>query len=263
MDTYFTVVTYVMAGLFGICVGSFLNVVIYRVPEGMSLAEPPSHCPQCGYQLKWYDNIPVLSYFVLGGKCRSCKSHIPFRYTAVEIGNMVLWLGCVWAFWKDAPVYACIAMAACSVALCVAFIDLEHLIIYDRFQLMLLALGVAAVFFDGSKPWWSHVIGGLGGFAAFWLFAGLGEKMFGQEALGGGDVKLVGCMGLLLGWEKLLLAVLLASVSASVLLVCLRHARGDEKQREYPLGPFLAAGMLAAMLFGEQIIGWYVGLLMH
>ena len=95
METVYLVFTYVLTGLLGLCIGSFLNVVIYRVPLGMSVVYPPSHCPKCDYKLKWYDNIPVLSYCLLGGKCRSCGEHISFRYTVVELANMLLWLASV------------------------------------------------------------------------------------------------------------------------------------------------------------------------
>ena len=109
MDVYYLVVAYVFAGLFGICIGSFLNVVIYRVPNGMSVAFPGSHCPKCGYQLKWYDNIPVLSYLMLGGKCRGCKERISPRYATVELANMLLWLLSVALFWERSIVFACVA----------------------------------------------------------------------------------------------------------------------------------------------------------
>ena len=260
MDIYMLFV-YILAGLVGLCVGSFLNVVIYRVPQKMSLATPASHCPKCGYKLKWYDNIPILSYCILGGKCRSCKEHISFRYTAVEILNAVLWLACAMLFWEESIPYACIAALACSVGICIAFIDLEHMLIYDRFQLILLALGAAAIFFDSGTKWHSHLIGMGLGFVSFFLLAWVGKKIWKYDALGGGDVKLAAVLGLLLGWEKLLLAVLIASVLASVVLIIVRHARGDEKNTEYPFGPFLVLGMTVALLFGNQIINWYTGIL--
>ena len=100
MDNYIIIVTYILAGLIGLCVGSFLNVVIYRVPNGMNISKPASHCTKCGYELRWYDNIPILSYLMLGGKCRKCKEHISIRYTLVEIFNMLLWLLSVYLFLK-------------------------------------------------------------------------------------------------------------------------------------------------------------------
>ena len=100
MEHFYLICAYVLSGILGLCVGSFLNVVIYRWPNNMSIAKPSSHCPTCKYELRWYDNIPVLSYLMLGGKCRSCKTHISFRYTAVEVANTVLWLLCAFLFWR-------------------------------------------------------------------------------------------------------------------------------------------------------------------
>ena len=144
MNQYYLIVTYILAGLFGVCVGSFLNVVIYRVPNGMSIAFPASHCPKCNYELKWYDNIPVLSYILLGGKCRGCKECISPRYTAVELANMIMWL----VFWEKSIVFAVVAAIASSLMICVFFIDLEHKLVFDRFVVMIGVLGIVSVFFD-------------------------------------------------------------------------------------------------------------------
>ena len=169
MDKFYLICAYVLSGVIGLCVGSFLNVVIYRLPNKMSLAKPNSHCPICKYELRWYDNIPVISYLMLGGRCRSCKVHIPFRYTAVELANAALWLLCAILFWEKSIPLAAIYMLVFSVFICVFFIDLEHKIILDRFQIALLLFGVAIIFFDKSYGWLSHVIGGVSGFAVFYL----------------------------------------------------------------------------------------------
>lgn len=258
MDDFYTIVRYVLVGLIGLCVGSFLNVVIYRLPLGMSLAKPGSHCTRCGYELRWFDNIPVLSYLMLGGKCRKCRAHISFRYTAVEIANTVLWLLCAVRFWQRSAVLSCIYMAVCSVFICVFFIDLEHRIIFDRFQLMLLALAAASIFFD-ERAWYSHVIGGAAGFGVFFLIALGFEKLRGVEGLGGGDIKLAGVAGLLLGWEKFLLAMLVATVPAAIIMAAL--SRGNDEQRQFPFAPFLVVGFTVAMFFGETIIARYLSLL--
>lgn len=260
MDKFYLICAYVLSGIFGLCVGSFLNVVIYRLPNKMSLAKPNSHCPTCKYELRWYDNIPVLSYVMLGGKCRSCKTHISFRYTAVELANTVLWLLCTFLFWEKSIPLACIYMIVCSVFLCVFFIDLEHQIIFDRFQIILLVLGVASIFFDKDYGWLSHVIGGASGFALFYLISWGFEKLCGKEGLGGGDVKLAGVVGLLLGWERFLLGLLLATIPAAVIMLILSKGKRGES-RQFPFAPFLVVGFGASMLFGTQIIGWYLSLL--
>ena len=260
MDKFYLICAYVLSGIFGLCVGSFLNVVIYRLPNKMSLAKPNSHCPTCKYELRWYDNIPVLSYVMLGGKCRKCKTHISFRYTAVELANTVLWLLCTFLFWEKSIPLACIYMIVCSVFLCVFFIDLEHQIIFDRFQIILLVLGVASIFFDKDYGWLSHVIGGASGFALFYLISWGFEKLCGKEGLGGGDVKLAGVVGLLLGWERFLLGLLLATIPAAVIMLILSKGKKGEN-RQFPFAPFLVVGFGASMLFGTQIIDWYLYLL--
>lgn len=260
MEKYYLLCVYVLSGILGLCVGSFLNVVIYRLPHNMSLAKPGSHCPSCKYELHWYDNIPVLSYLMLGGKCRKCKTHISFRYTAVELANTLLWLLCVFLFWEKSIPLACIYIIVSSVFICVFFIDLEHQIIFDRFQIILLVLGVASIFFDKDFGWLSHVIGGVVGFAVFYLISWGFEKLCGKEGLGGGDVKLAGVVGLLLGWERLLLGLLIATIPAAVIMLILSRGKKGEN-RQFPFAPFLVVGFGASMLFGTQIIGWYLALL--
>lgn len=243
----------------GLCIGSFLNVVVYRLPLGMSLAYPPSHCTTCGYKLKWYDNIPVVSYLMLGGKCRQCKAHISFRYTLVEILCAVLFTACAAVFGKTDVVYSVLAMAVCAVCICVFFIDLEHMIIYDRFQIMLAAAGVAMIFFDPDYGWASHLAGLA---AATVLFAGVAlvmGRILKREALGGGDVKFAMASGLLLGWQKFLLMLLISSISASVYMLFRR--KKDCESKEIPFAPFLTAGLVTAMLCGSAVISAYMSLL--
>lgn len=245
--------------------GSFLNVVIYRVPNKLSVAKPASHCPTCKEKIKWYDNIPILSYILLGGKCRNCKTHIPFRYTAVEILNTLLWLLCGYMFYEKSVIYSVIVMLAISAFLCVFFIDLENMIIPDRFQIIILVLGIAAIFFDysaysGREHWLSNIIGGVAAFGVFYLIGLIGGKIAKREALGGGDIKLAGVMGLFLGWQKLLLAMIIASVSACVVIL-ITNIKSKEKGKEYPFAPFLSAGFILTVLFGNGLLDWYFSLL--
>ena len=253
-----------LAGAIGLCVGSFLNVVIYRVPLGMSVVAPPSHCPKCDSPIRWYDNIPVLSYLILGGKCRRCGEPISFRYTAVEIGNCLLWLACVWRFSADSLPYALLCLPATAALVCVFCIDWEHQIIPDRFQILLGVLAIGATVFDpspvsGGSQWWSHLIGLAAGFGVFFLLAVVAGKILGRDALGGGDIKLCAVMGLFLGWQKLLLSVLIASVAGSVIILLLRSRRRENP--EFPFAPFLVSGFLISLLFGDSIMIWYLSLL--
>lgn len=259
MGKFYLICAYVLVTILGLCVGSFLNVVIYRLPKKMSLAKPASHCPKCTYQLRWYDNVPVLSYIMLRGRCRKCKERISFRYTIVELACAVLWLLCALLFWKQSIPLAIIYMLSLAVFICIFFIDLEHMIIPDRFQVILLVLAALSIFFDKDCGWLSHLIGGLSGFLVFYLIAFCFEKLCGREGLGGGDVKLAGVVGLLLGWERLLLGLLIATLPAAVIMLILSKGKNGEN-REFPFAPFLVIGFGVSMLFGAQIIDWYISL---
>ena len=262
MDQYYIIVTYILAGLLGLCVGSFLNVVIYRVPNNMNLAKPASHCPKCGYVLRWYDNIPILSYLMLGGKCRSCKEHISIRYTLVEILNMLLWLLSVYLFWEESIVYSVIAMLASSLLVCIFFIDLEHMLIFNRFSISIAVLGIVAMFFDDYTEIIDHILGGVIGGGIFVLLYYGAILVLKREGFGWGDVKLVAAAGLLLGWQKLLFAMLVASITGSIVLLAIRAIKKDEEGKEYPFAPFIVAGIMISMFVGAEVIQWYTNLLL-
>lgn len=254
---------YVFWAAIGLCIGSYLNVVIYRVPLKMSTAHPPSHCPGCDSPIKWYDNIPILSYIFLGGKCRNCGCRISPRYMFVEAANMLLWLACALIHGPTSLPFAVISSIACSVLLCVAFIDLEHMYIPDRFQIFLLVLGIGALvsslFIPDGISWVLRLIGlavGGGAFTAiYFLFLWIRKV----EGMGIGDIKLMAVLGLLMGPWLLLITVLIASLSAAVILVIAQKRQG-ENGKEYPFAPFIAAGALIALLFGQQIQSFYLGL---
>lgn len=229
----------------------------------MSTAYPPSHCPGCDKPIRWYDNIPILSYILLGGKCRNCKCRISPRYMLVEAANMLLWTECAVLHAPSSLSWAVISSIACSVLLCVAFIDLEHMFIPDRFQVILLALGVAALaasFFHPDKiSWGERLIGfavGGGVFSAIYFLFLWVRKV---EGMGIGDIKLMAVLGLLLGPWQLLITTFIASVSAAIVLVIVQRRQG-EAGKEYPFAPFIAAGALIAILFGQQIQSAYMGL---
>jgi leader peptidase (prepilin peptidase)/N-methyltransferase len=254
---------YILAGILGLCVGSFLNVVIYRLPNGMNLSRPGSHCTKCNYTLKWYDNVPVLSYLLLGGRCRKCKTRISPRYMIVEIVNAVLWLLSTKMFWGSSPVYACAVAVACSALICIFFIDLEHMLIYNRFTVLVALCGVVGMFTRSGTAWQDRLIGAVAGGVVFLgLYYGALAALK-QEGLGFGDVKYAAAAGLLLGWQKLLFAVLAASVTGAVVMVITNRLTKAEKRKEYPFGPYLVAGTLIALFIGDRVISWYLGLLLR
>ena len=252
---------YFFAAVLGLCIGSFLNVLVYRLPRNMNIATPGSHCPECGYQLKWYDNIPVLSYIILGGRCRKCKTHISFRYTAVEIVNTLLWVGCVYVFWEKSIPMACVYAATLSVFLTMFFTDLETYTVPDSIQIALLLFGVCATVFDKNYPWYSHLIGAFAFSLVFWLVAFIITKKRGVEALGGGDIKLAFVSGLILGWEKMLGAMLIASVFGSLIIVILQRVKKNGRDTEYPFVPFIVSGASVMIFFGDYLIEQYKSLL--
>ena len=254
---------YILAVVLGLCIGSFLNVVIFRIPNNMSLASPPSHCTKCGYLLKWYDNIPVISYLILKGKCRKCKSRISPRYILVEIFTALIYALCVYLFWEHSVVYAIISMLFSSVLICTFFIDLEHTFIPDRFQIIILALGIVAIFFDRYTEWYDHLIGMLSGGVVFLSIYFVALAIYKREGMGFGDVKLAFVVGLFLGWQRLVLAMLITSVLACFVMLPIIFIKKSDNGKEFPFAPFITIGTLVALLYGAQILTWYISLFMY
>jgi leader peptidase (prepilin peptidase)/N-methyltransferase len=265
----------------GACVGSFLNVVIHRVPREQSIVFPNSACPKCEKPISFYDNIPVLSWLILGGKCRACKEKISPRYPAVELLTALLFLLVYWSIGFTAFLPVALIFAATMVAL--VFIDAEHMILPDviNYPLLVLALLVRVAFplFYGAQffadikafpldrledyPFWlvslaGAVLGGLAGGGSLWLVGELWKRLRGVDAMGLGDVKMMFAVGALLGWRLALLSIFLGAFSGAVVgaLVVSRQKEKDF-QTMIPFGIFLGIGSILAMLFGEQLIGWY------
>jgi len=259
--SFYLVCVYILTGLLGLCVGSFLNVVIYRLPKEMSLVVPPSHCTGCGYRLKWYDNIPLVSYFLVGGRCRRCRERISFRYVTVELLNMLLWLLSVLCFWGESPVKAVTTAVICSCFICIFCIDIEHMLIFNRFINLIALCAIIEMIIDAGGAF-DRIIGALVGggiFAALYYFSLFALK---KEGLGLGDVKLAASVGLLLGWQRFILAMLIASVFGSIVLITLNKLSGKNKDTERPFGPFIVFGAGFAMFFGEAVISWYLDLIL-
>ncbi len=252
------VLLYVFSALLGVCVGSFLNVVIYRLPNGMSLIRPASHCPSCGEKIRWYDNIPLLSWLILRGRCRHCGERISPRYFLVELLCGLLWV-CSALKFGFSPM-TLVADVALSALLAQVFVDFEHMILLDSLTLTLALCGVAAIFADPSVLWWERLIGGFGGGL---LLFGLGfviSKAVKREALGFGDVKLTAAAGLLLGWKNLALGLFLAAVLGVFYLLGKKIAGRYDREEAFPFGPFLAAAFALCLFFGTDLINWYLGL---
>lgn len=256
----------VLTLLIGLCVGSFLNVVIYRLPNSMSLAKPKSHCPNCNYQLKWYDNIPLLSYIILGGKCRNCKNKISIRYPIIEFTNMTLWflalmLNTNFIISSLQTNYLMFALTCISfsVLLCVFCCDLDNMEIPDEFQLSLLILGIVG-FLSSDISASSKVYGFLLGGGFFGVFALLFYLIKKKEGLGFGDIKLMAVLGLFMGLQNTIICIILSTVSGAIVLSILSIKNKGEKNKEYPFATFIVPCAIISMLAGNFIANWYLSL---
>ena len=255
------VLVYIITALLGLCVGSFLNVAILRIPEGESIAFPPSRCPKCKSKIKWYDNIPLLSYLFLGGKCRNCKNKISLQYPAVELANCLLWIICVIRFWGISPYYAVICMAACSVLVCIFVIDIHCHLIFYRFQVLLFALASASMLTKQGESAVDRLIGFAAGGILLLVIYLVFLYVVKREGIGIGDIILMAASGLMVGWQGLKLLMLVSSISACIVLLAVRIInRIRDRFTEYPFAPFIVLGDLVALFFGEQIIRWYLNL---
>lgn len=244
------IVLYAAIFIYGIVIGSFLNVCILRIPLKESVAKERSHCMSCGYQLAWYDLVPLFSYLFLGGKCRKCKTHISLQYPLVEALNGVLY---VLVFlvngWSIDSVIYCLLTSALIV---LSVIDFRTYEIPFGINLFILALGLIHLVFH-LGDWLEYGIGLLAVSGFLWLLYQISHG----TAIGGGDVKLMGAAGLLLGWKMAIVAFLLGCILGSVIHVIRMKVSGAEHR--LAMGPYLAAGIFLAALWGNQFLNWYLG----
>ncbi|MBO7238603.1 MAG: prepilin peptidase [Elusimicrobiaceae bacterium] len=243
----------IFAGLFGVIIGSFLNVCIYRIPNGKSIVWPSSFCPKCGKPIKWYDNIPVLSYILLWGKCRFCKAPISVQYPLVEAFTALLTVLFVWKL--GLTPWTAVVLVAVYVLIILSVIDMQLMIIPDRFSIGLIVFGLAVSWlnpnFDGTA--WQHflqsLLGASVGFFGTLAMALLGYALFRKEAMGGGDVKLMGGIGALIGWEGVITTVIFASVLGLIYSLYLMIFKGKKRGDAIPFGPFLSMGALINLFY--------------
>lgn len=254
--------------LFGACIGSFLNVCIYRIPLEQSVVRPRSHCPHCKHLIAWYDNIPLVSYLALRARCRHCGAPISPRYFLVEALTATLFLLIWWEFGWDGrtPVYWIIT----SGLILGTFVDFDHFILPDRVTIGGAVFGFAIsplmpqlhdelTWLDGLQ---AAAIGWAVGFGLLWLVGALGKLILKKEAMGFGDVKLMGAIGAFFGWRAVLFVIVVSSVLGSVVGLSLIALRKHQWQSRIPYGPYLAAAAMLWMLWGQRFLDRFLNWLM-
>ncbi len=242
-------------GLAGLVVGSFLNVCIYRLPRYESIVWPASRCTACGRPLAWFENVPVLSWLLLRGGCRTCRAPISPMYPVVELTTAAVFAGGVGVYGPSALLVVRLAFAC---ALIVLFtIDLRHRILPNAITLPGIAAGFAASWFL-PPGWMSSLIGIVGGGGLLLAIAEVYHRVRGQEGLGMGDVKMLAMIGAFLGWPLMVLTLVLASFAGSIVGVSLIVSGRGGLQAALPFGTFLALGSLVAAAAGDPILAWYL-----
>ena len=244
-------------GLLGLLIGSFLNVVIYRVPRGESIVTPGSHCPACGHYLRAWELVPVVSFLIQKGQCRSCRARISWRYPMVELLTGVLfYLTAALSFGMEIHLARLLLnLVFVAVLIALAFIDLDTFRLPDVLTLPLLGLGLLGAFLvQGAPTGWESVLSTLGAGGLFWIIA----RVY-PQGMGLGDVKLVAAMGAFLGFPSIFLAVFAGSFVGAITGISLLLLGKKSFHQQIPFGPYLALGAILALLWGNQIIGWYWG----
>jgi leader peptidase (prepilin peptidase)/N-methyltransferase len=246
--------------LLGLCIGSFLNVCIYRMGLEQSVVKPSSHCPKCQKPIRWHDNIPLVSYLLLMGRCRDCRERISARYFFVELLTGLMFLALYDRFGVS-PFFAIYALLA-SGLIVATFVDFDFRIIPDEISVGGIVIGlVVSGFFPAlhqAPTWWAGLIQSLAGILVgggiLWLLGIFGDFLFKKESMGGGDVKLLAMIGAFLGWKLALLALPLASVVGAVIGIIQKIRT---KESVIAFGPYLAIGALVGLFWGDVIISYF------
>ncbi len=242
--------------LVGLAIGSFLNVCILRIPRGVSIVTPPSRCGSCHRELRWYHNIPVVSWLALRGRCAFCGVRISPRYPAIELLTAVVFALHAPVFGWEALLPVRLAFAAALIVL--AFIDLDHRILPNSMTLPGIVIGLACSLFL-PPGWLASLIGIAIGGGVLWVIGEAYFRLRGVEGMGMGDVKMLAMIGAFLGGRGVLVTLILASVAGALVGVALMRRQKEGLAYALPFGTFLSAGALAASLVGDRLIAWYLG----
>jgi leader peptidase (prepilin peptidase)/N-methyltransferase len=241
----------ICAFVFGAAIGSFLNVCIWRIPEGKSIVFPASHCPKCGKSIRPYDNIPVLSWLVLRGRCRDCAAPISFRYPLVEILTAVLSLAMFWKYGLSFEYLAAFLFAAALVV--ITFIDFDHQIIPDVISLPGIPVFFLLAVFVMGLGFLDSLLGLIIGGGFLYLIAVGYELLTKREGMGGGDIKLLAMIGAFLGWKSLFFVVFMSSILGALVGVVLILIKGKDMKYAVPFGPFLSIAAVMYLFVGSEL----------
>jgi leader peptidase (prepilin peptidase)/N-methyltransferase len=252
-------VTIIFALLLGTAIGSFLNVCIYRLPKEESVVTPRSRCPACGTPIRVVDNIPLLSFVLLRGRCRACGNPISWRYPLVEALTGILFAMTVARFGLTLQT-AFLLTFLCGLVV-VSFIDLDQQIIPNAITLPGIPLGLLAGLLLGEPPLLDRVMGTLLGAGFLYLVLLYGGALYGQEAMGEGDLNLIALVGAFLGWKAVALTIFLGCLFGSAVGLALIAGRRLGRRQHIPFGPFLSLGAVVALFWGDRLIAWYLRLM--
>lgn len=242
--------------IFGALIGSFLNVCILRLPQEESIVTPGSHCPHCKKPITFYDNIPLVSYLVLKGKCRQCRGSISLQYPLIEGITALSSLLLIMKFGPSLSFLFYFSFVAALIVITV--IDLYHQIIPDVISLPGIGVGLLASLMIPQITFFNSLIGILIGGGSLFLVATLYQWLFKREGMGGGDVKLLAMIGAFLGWKAVILTILLSSLIGSITGIIIMVSKGKDFKYAIPFGPFLSLGAVISLFYGENLIRWYL-----
>ncbi len=247
------VIAWVVA--FGLIIGSFLNVVIHRLPKEQSLLTPRSRCPTCLTPIRPWDNIPLVSFLLLRGRCRTCGAPISWRYPLVEALTGLLFIQTVRQF--GLTLQAAFLLVFLCGLIVVSFIDFDYQVIPNAITLPGIPLGLLGGLLLGDPPLLDRLIGTLAGAGFLYLVLFYGGVLYGQEAMGEGDLNLIALVGAFLGWRAVVITILVACLTGSAVGITLIALRRLTRRQHIPFGPFLGLGAVVALFWGDRLIGWY------
>lgn len=261
LPTVFWLITFV---LMGFCIGSFLNVVICRVPNEESIVKDNSYCPHCKKRIKIIDLVPLISYIFLKGKCRYCGEKISSRYFFVELITGLVFAS-FYIKYGFSPEFFAFSFLM-SVLIAVFFIDIEHLIIPDGLvitgliggTILLVYHGAWGFNYFGDMVWWGPIIGMLVGGGTLFVIAMVGSMIFGADAMGGGDIKIFAPIGLFLGWKMVILAIFFSFIISGFISMFLLLLKIKDRKSAIPFGPFIVVATYLITLYGHEILRWYL-----